>query len=430
MPLRQVSFAVALLIASASITCAKVIGTNPPALPLTAERIAQLPADQQTPWRSYLERSQKAQAEDRQSLAIELKQIGRTETTPAPKGHNAGLPLDNTANWYGGHEAMRIAEIVLTYQLPSGGWSKNLSMTREPRPPGGSYSGDVISRNLSKDDNDADLMNGWSYIGTFDNDATTTQLRFLAKVITKLDPAKSERLQAAFARGMGFIFAAQYPNGGFPQVWPLMGGYHDMITFNDGAMIHIVEMLEGVADGTADFAWVPASTRAQAGKSAARAIDCMLACQIRVNGQKKAWCQQNDMLTLAPASARNYEMPSVSAGESAEMTLFLMSRKNPTPAMVDAVNCAVAWYKKAALHGVAFVRQTDGRKLVSAPAGSPALWARYYDISNDRPLFGDRDKSIHDDVNEISEERRNGYAWFSTSGNRVLEHYPKWHAQQ
>ena len=59
-------------------------------------------------------------------------------------------------------------------------------------------------------------------------------------------------------------------------------------------------------------------------------------------------------------------------------------------------------------------------------SGSPLLWARFYQLGSDRPIFGDRDKSIHDDVNEISKERRKGYGWFKDTGKRVLEHYAKW----
>ena len=40
--------------------------------------------------------------------------------------------------------------------------------------------------------------------------------------------------------------------------------------------------------------------------------------------------------------------------------------------------------------------------------------------------FADRDKTIHDDVNDLSLERRNGYAWFNTSPNKVLDAYAVW----
>jgi PelA/Pel-15E family pectate lyase len=41
-------------------------------------------------------------------------------------------------------------------------------------------------------------------------------------------------------------------------------------------------------------------------------------------------------------------------------------------------------------------------------------------------VFGDRDKTIHDDVNELSLERRNGYAWFNTSPKKALDAYAVW----
>ena len=54
------------------------------------------------------------------------------------------------------------------------------------------------------------------------------------------------------------------------------------------------------------------------------------------------------------------------------------------------------------------------------------LWPRYSEIGTDRPLFGDRDLTIHDDVNEISAERRNGYGWFTDGPKRTLDHYTTW----
>ena len=57
---------------------------------------------------------------------------------------------------------------------------------------------------------------------------------------------------------------------------------------------------------------------------------------------------------------------------------------------------------------------------------SVPIWARYYEIGTDRPIFGDRDKTIHDDVNEISRERRMGYGWFNDTAKQVAQHYAKW----
>jgi PelA/Pel-15E family pectate lyase len=67
----------------------------------------------------------------------------------------------------------------------------------------------------------------------------------------------------------------------------------------------------------------------------------------------------------------------------------------------------------------------EGRKLVSAPGAGP-MWSRYYQIGTDRPIFGDRDKTIHDDVNELSRERRNGYGWYRNAPVQVLAEYQEW----
>jgi PelA/Pel-15E family pectate lyase len=43
-----------------------------------------------------------------------------------------------------------------------------------------------------------------------------------------------------------------------------------------------------------------------------------------------------------------------------------------------------------------------------------------------RPIFGDRDKSMPDDVDGISKERRNGYAWYPDAPRRMFEPYTSW----
>jgi PelA/Pel-15E family pectate lyase len=56
-----------------------------------------------------------------------------------------------------------------------------------------------------------------------------------------------------------------------------------------------------------------------------------------------------------------------------------------------------------------------GRKLV-AVAGAGPIRARYYQIGADKPIFGDLDKTIHVDANDLSRECRNGYSWYNTEG--------------
>jgi PelA/Pel-15E family pectate lyase len=386
---------------------ASIIGTNPEPQPLTPARLATLPAAEQPAWQDYLARSAALRAADAAFYAAELKAANLTAPLVPPRGPS--LPLKQPASWYNSAEARRTADIIVSFQTPAGGWNKNTHFADHLRRPG--------------------ERSGYEagYIGTIDNDATVTPLRFLAKVIAAGDATATAPHRAAFARGLDYLFHAQFPNGGWPQVYPLEGSYHDAVTFNDGAIINVLTLLREVAAGTADFAFVPAATRTRAAASVDRGIDCILKTQIVVAGRRTVWGQQHDPLTLAPTSARNYEMPSQAAGESAGIMLFLMSLPQPSPAIVTAVHAAAAWFEKTAIKDVIFKPTPDGtgRHLIPTPGATP-LWPRYSEIGSDRPLFGDRDKTIHDQIDEISKERRNGYAWFGDNPKRVLAHYAKW----
>ena len=103
-----------------------------------------------------------------------------------------------------------------------------------------------------------------------------------------------------------------------------------------------------------------------------------------------------------------------------------MQLPQPGSNVVAAVRAAVAWFDATKMNNVAFQGTgMAGRMLVPAPGKGP-IWSRYYEIGTDRPIFGDRDKSIHDNVNEISRERRKGYSWFNNNPKRVLEHFRRW----
>ena len=408
-----------------------VIGTNTPSQAVTSERVAALPRAEQKQWLDYLARSERQWKIDQDFLKAELRELKTNRVIVPPPGRaGSSLPLGRDAKWYSSSEAFSLATNVLTFQTPAGGWSKNLDMSRHPRARGEHFAPDNATRFPSADDNEVPQEFAWNFVGTFDNDATTTQLAFLARVIAALDTKSREPFLTAFNRGVEYIFAAQYPNGGWPQVWPLQHGYHDSITYNDGGMIHVIMLLREVADAKGDFAFVSPDMRRRANVSAERGIACLLRTQVIVNGRRTAWGQQHDALTLQPTSARNYEMPSLASGESGDIVLFLMRIENPSEEMVAAINGAASWFARTPIKDVAFRNVgNEGRRLISEPGSGP-LWSRYYQIGTDRPVFGDRDKSIHDDVNEISMERRRGYAWFTDKGTTVIDRFERWKKAQ
>jgi pectate lyase len=310
---------------------------------------------------------------------------------------------ERPAEWYRSDEGRQITANVLSNQSERGGWPKNVNTARKP------YEGDRARIE-----------------GTFDNGATFGELRFLARAFraTAEPPARD-----AFLKGLDLTLAAQYPNGGFPQRYPSSPtGYDRHITFNDGTMVNILQFLRDVGSSD-DFAFVDSDRRAAARKAVDRGIACILACQIQVEGERTVWCAQHDEQTLVPQKARAYELPSFSGGESAGILLFLMSLDMPSPEVIRAIEAGVAWYEAAKLTGI---RQEirNGNKVIVRDPDAPPLWARFYEIENNRPFFCGRDGVKKYDIAEIESERRNGYAWYGSWGKTVAERYQRWTAER
>jgi PelA/Pel-15E family pectate lyase len=341
-----------------------------------------------------------------------------TPPSPAPRPIAWSRCLDQPAAWYASDEAVRIADLVRLYQRTTGGWSKNTDMAL-PLDAAGRAAVESAKRDTDS---------------TIDNGATTTQLRFLALVYAA---ARHDRLREAFLRGFDYLLAAQYPNGGWPQYFPLRADYSRHITFNDDAMVHVTEVLRDAAAGRAPYAFVDSARRARAAEAVLRGVTVILAAQIRVQGRLTAWCAQHDEVTLEPRKARTYEHPSLSGRESVGIASFLMSIPKPDAAVVAAVDAAAAWLREVKLEGLRVEDRPDpalpggfDRVVVKDPA-APPIWARFYEIGTNRPIFSGRDSVIRYDMAEIEHERRVNYSWYGSWPAALLDtEYPAWKRQQ
>ncbi len=308
--------------------------------------------------------------------------------------------------WFTGDEARRISTNILSFQSTLGGWPKNEDTTSNP------YPGDP--RNLKP---------------TYDNRATTDELRFLARIHSATHDATS---RTAFLRGLDHVLVGQYPNGGWPQHHPPGQGYARHITFNDQAMVRLMEFLREVATHET-YGFVDDARRRRAADAFDRGVQCILKCQIRVGGGLTVWCAQHDEIDFRPRPARSYELASLSGSESVGITRLLMSLDDPSPEVIRAIDAAVAWLDSAKLTGIRVIQAKDGNgpkglnKVVVNDPTAPPLWARFYEIGTHTPIFVDRDGIPKPDLADIGYERRNGYAWYGTWPQTLLETgYPAW----
>ncbi|MBC2605936.1 pectate lyase [Pelagicoccus albus] len=318
--------------------------------------------------------------------------------------------IDSDPDWYRSEEAHSYCEAVLAYQYPSGGWPKNHDMSHAPSA------------------TQKEKLAVYSRKGTIDNGATYSQIEFLAKYHSaNQDPASRE----AAVRGFRFLLEAQYDNGGWPMFYPLLGSYHDNITFNDNAIAGVLNLLMDVRKGKKSYEFINDELRSELRLSLERGIQNVLDCQVRQNGKPTVWAAQHDPVTLRPAAARAFEPASLSGAESVELAKFLMRVSPPNQEIKDAIEGAMTWLDEHAIYGLELRYNEDksDRFLVTAP-DAPRMWARFYELETNRPIFTGRDSAIHYEFMEIERERRAGYAYYGTWAEKVLaKNYPEWRAK-
>lgn len=325
---------------------------------------------------------------------------------------------DQNVAWWSSAEAIRIAGNVLLYQKNCGGWYKNIYDQH---------------RVLTENDKQTLLASKSANTNcTLDNGATYYELTYLARVYGAIsnDTVKNE-IAESFYKGIQYLIDAQYDNGGWPQFYPLRGGYYNQITYNDNAMLHAMEILKHIYldDGTYPIS-VDDSLSVPAGEAYEKGLDCILATQYIQDGQLRVWCAQHQYNTLLPVIARSYELPSLSGQESGGVVRFLMGLDNPSKEIRRAVIAAVDWYDEVRIKDTRVEKYTNSDGLpdlrVVHDAGAPDLWARFYTLEDNIPFFCDRDGVKKYSLAEIGYERRNGYSWYVSEGYNVSDDYLSW----
>jgi len=362
-------------------------------------------------------------------LIAKAQQSIPQEIDPRPFADNAGhwYSIFNEKNMinasparprYQPADIRQVADNILLFQKANGGWPKNYDVFAILTPE--QKSAVAAQKNVLNT--------------TFDNGTCYTHIRALAIAYALV---KDEQYKAAALRGLNYILEAQYANGGWPQYYPLENNYSRYITFNDGGMTGIVDLLKSISEKDPLYDFIDIGLRSKLQTAYKRGIDCILNTQIIDNGILTAWCQQYDEMTLQPVWARKFEPPSICNGESVGIVFFLMSIEHPDERVIKAVNAAIRWFETSRIYNTVVktvkaetmdtpFRVSKSDRVVETDSTAPPIWTRFYELKTHRPLFCNRDSKVVYSLAEVDRERRDGYAWYTYAPQKALDAYVKW----
>lgn len=353
-------------------------------------------------------------------------------------------------NLYDESQIEGIAENIIFLQNPDGGWAKNIDYQRI-------FTLEELKDIKKKTEVSKQCIEYPNLTqSTLDNNNIFSQIRYLANVYMQIP---ENRYIESAKRGILWILNAQEPKtGGFT------GSDCFAITFNDNVMVNTLCLLNDIVKNQKLYSFVDEQTRTLAKNAYYRGIDCILKTQIKVtldNGYKilTAWCQQHSYENYAPVWAREFEPPSICSTESKNVVKFLMKIKNPSHEIQNAIISACEFFERPEL-------RICGKKLVKKPhnaeimngryynyeqvlvddPSAPDLWARFYALDSSfdvkigsrktiqgtypsvlKPIWCDRQYKYVKDFNSISVERRNGYAYTTSSIKSLISiDFPEW----
>jgi len=323
--------------------------------------------------------------------------------TLAPRAQADSFPwqryLDYPNGWFEGFEAKRIAANVISHQSPQGGWPKN------------------IDTGAKKYDGDPKALKP-----TFEAGATLGELRFLARIYrVTLDAT----YRTAFEKGLKYVIDAQYPTGGWAQSSPPPKTSNRRILFEGNSMVSIMTFLHDVANAKR-YSFVRKDNRDAARNSLNLGVECIVKSQILDDNEVRTiWCARHDERTLEPASGRRSDPAMLDTIDSAGILLLLMNLENPDLPTIRAVHAGCTWFENAVQSSMR-VEARDGDFFVVPDLDAPPLWARYYEIGKNRPVFTTRMGVQKLRMAEIERERRAEMPWYGSWGQPVLLKYSSW----
>lgn len=262
--------------------------------------------------------------------------------------------------------ATEAAEAIVYGQLRSGGWTNLIDFDPESPHTADYRNGQGRGKNNS----------------SLDDGQSSSAIRMLVK-LDRILQFQHVGIHQAATSSLDALLAAQFPNGGFPQVWtgpvtpqPIskpgypeydwrtegrIKNYWDMYTLNDNVPGYVADALIEACDTYDDPRYVHALK--QLGKF------LLLA---QMPEPQTGWAQQYNY-QMKPIWARRFEPPAVCSDETQESieTLMKIAAFTGDDRYLEPIPAALQWLDRSVL--------PDGNL------------ARYYELRTNRPLYMTRD---------------------------------------
>ncbi|WP_449359383.1 pectate lyase, partial [Alishewanella longhuensis] len=280
-------------------------------------------------WQAYYQSSAEIKQADEQALATELHSLGMAHFNLPTATRHFGFDIHAPDSWYKTAAGKQVAEAILSSTDPQ--WrlveTHRYDSSAQCWPALGGRA-KSMSRPL----------------------ITALRLLNLGYWQKRYQATAELRYKAAFYRGIHLIIQAQYPHGGWPQNYPLTGGYHDHVTLNDEVTEEILSLLLAITEAKQEFSFVDPELQQAAEQALTKGVALLLRIQQRDNAGLSLWAAQYEHRSLLPAWARAYEMPAPAVMESASLLEVLMQLPKPADELQQAIHSAVAWLKRHAIY--------------------------------------------------------------------------------
>jgi PelA/Pel-15E family pectate lyase len=258
--------------------------------------------------------------------------------------------------------ARKAADALIYGQHPLGGWNYVIDFDSDPTGLKTWY-----EREASRFKWGMEEYRHYYGNATFDDGNTSSATRFLLRFyLTTHD----SRYRGPLLKALKFILLAQYPNGAWPQRYPLshefthdgFPDYTSYYTLNDGSAAGNIEVLVEASEKLGDQRYL---------KAAKRAVEFLITIQ-GPRGQA-GWAEQYDPKTMRPVKARTHEPAGFVIRESEQViellekfSLMTGERRylKPIPGCLD-------WFDRVNRESVEFKRPP----------------ARYYEFGTNLPIY-------------------------------------------